>query len=78
MVALDDLKDPFGNTVVSPPFRVDFLPETVFKDEARTRQEFFALFASLKAGEVLEVEVEGIGSGPANEILGYEIESEVD
>lgn len=73
-----DLDDPFGNNVTSPPFHVVIAPGAVFDDEASSEASFYALFNGLQGGETLEVRVEGIGSGVANEVLAYEIEAEVE
>ena len=75
---VDSIDDPFGDTVTSGPFDVLIAPNATIEGDATTIAGFFALFANLQQGETLTVEVEGIGSGNANEIVAYEIEAEVE
>jgi len=77
-VTLDQFKDPFGDTVDEVgPYTVVIDPAAVWDKDAASAAEFMALFAGLQPGETLDVQVEGIGSGNANEILAFEIEAEV-
>ena len=75
--SMTELRDPFGNSVDFGPVTVVIAEDCHFEDEASTREAFFALFEGLDAGEVLEVEVFGIGTGVEHEILAHEIEAEV-
>jgi hypothetical protein len=76
--SMSDLKDPFGNNVAFGPVSVEIAAGCHFEDAASSAAAFFALFQNLGAGENLEVEVFGIGTGVANEIRAYEIEARVD
>ncbi|MEE8467094.1 MAG: hypothetical protein V3T22_01485 [Planctomycetota bacterium] len=77
-VTLDQFKDPFGDTVDQiGPYTVLIDPAAVWDKDAASAAAFMALFAGLQPGESLAVQVEGIGSGNANEILALEIEAEV-
>ena len=73
-----ELKDPFGSSVTAGPFTVEIAPSAVFDDDVSSAAELFAAFQGLSGGEVLEVELEGIGTGLPGEILAYEIEAEVE
>ncbi len=57
---------------------ISIAPGCVFEDEATSQSGFLALFSGLGAGESLEIEVFGIGTQEANEILAYEVRSKVD
>ncbi|HTF91376.1 MAG TPA: hypothetical protein VK843_23395, partial [Planctomycetota bacterium] len=76
---ITDLKDSFGNSVAFGPVTVNIDPATtIFSGEAETEAEFNGLFATLGVGEVLEVEVFGLGTVTTpNEILAYEIKAKV-
>ena len=77
-VTLDQFKDPFGDTVDQVgPYTVVIDPAATWDKDAASAAEFMALFAGLQPGETLAVQVEGIGSGNANEVLALEIEAEV-
>ena len=64
---------PFGGMVFPGPTNVTIQPGAVFLGDATSEAEFFALFAGLEAGEVLAVEVHGIGTGVPNEIGAYQL-----
>ena len=75
---ITDLKDPFGNSVVSSTVSVNLDPSASFDGDAVSEANFFALFSGLTQGETLEVEVFGLGTvTTADEILCYEIKSKV-
>ena len=74
---MDDLKDSFGETVDFGGVAVHLHPDCRFERDADSESSFFALFAGLQPGETLEIEVFGIGSGEANEVLAYELEARV-
>lgn len=71
--SLDTLLDPFGDTVVSDPFTVRIDPACVFQGDATSGQDLKDLFDLHGAGAV-DLEIEGIGTGVADEILAFEIE----
>jgi hypothetical protein len=77
MVSSATIDDPFGGGIVSGPLDVLLSSECVFEGDAETQAEFFALFTNLEMGETLEVEVKGIATANANEVLAFEIEVEV-
>ena len=68
---------PFGGMVFPGPTSVTIQPGAVFLGDASSEAEFFALFAGLGAGEVLAVEVHGIGTGVPNEIGAYQLRASV-
>lgn len=71
LALIDELKEPFGNTLTTAPFEVVIAPGCMFDDEASA---FFELFDALGSGETLRIRVAGIGSGTPDEIDAYEIE----
>jgi len=73
-----ELHDPFGEGVTAGPLNVLVAPGAVFDDDATSLEQLYALFEGLASGEVLEVEIDGIGSGTPNEILAHEIEARVE
>lgn len=77
--SMNDLKDPFGASVTFGNVAVNMALGAHFDGDADTETEFYALFAGLSGGDVLEVEVFGVGTvvNP-NEILAYEIKAKVD
>lgn len=75
---IDSIDDPFGTNVTGGPIDVLIDPSATFDGDASSANEFFALFANLAQGEVLEIEVEGLGTGAANEVLAFEIEARVE
>ncbi len=73
-----ELDDPFGTTVTFGPVAVDLAPNCVFDKDANSAASFFARFNSLAPGQVLHVEVEGLGTSTPNVLRAYEIEAEVE
>lgn len=72
-----ELKDSFGDSVTFGSVTVDIAPGCEFRDEASNASEFFQLFHSLALGEILEIEVFGVGTSTPNEIAAYEIKAKV-
>lgn len=68
---------PFGGMVFPGPAAVEIDPLAVFRGDATTQAEFFALFNGLGTGETLVVETHGIGTGTPGEIHAFELEVEV-
>ncbi len=77
-VGVSSIDDPFASNVTSGPIDVLIDGAAIFDGDAESQAAFFELFAGLQSGEELEVEIEGIGSGNANEIVAFEIDSEVE
>jgi len=75
---VDSLDDPFGSNVGGGPFDVLIQPGARFDGDASSEAQFFGLFTNLSAGETLEVEVEGLGTGNANEIAAFEVDADVE
>jgi len=64
---------PFGDPTGSPPFAVRINPGATFDGAAMGPEAFFDLFGDLQPGQVLGIELEGMGSGAPNEILAFHI-----
>jgi Domain of unknown function (DUF4382) len=77
-VSLVEFDDPFGAPVdQAGPYTVQLDPTVVVDGDANSVTGLMALFSGLQAGQTLEIELEGIGTGVANEILAFEVEVQV-
>ena len=69
---VDALAQDFGPSV--PVCNVTIRPECVFRGAANDEVEFFNLYSGLAADESLQLRVQGIASGPQNEVAAFVIE----
>ncbi len=76
--ATGDIEEPFGDSVQGGVLRVVLADKVLFEDGVSSRREFFGLLERLNENQSLEVHIEGIGSGRADEIIAYEIEVDDD
>ncbi len=72
------IDDPFGDGVSEGPLTIRIATGCVFQGEASTLAAFLALAANPPGGAAVQVSVRGIGTGTAQEIRAYLIESELD
>lgn len=72
------IKDPFGGGLVGGNLSVLIDPVCVFDGGVESEAQFFAAFAALGPGEVLEVEVKGLATGTPGELIAYELKARVE
>lgn len=77
-VLLTESLEPFGGGVgETGPYTVAFDPECDFQGAAESFEEIQDLIADVGFGESLEIVVQGIGTANSNEILAFEVETQV-
>lgn len=69
---------PFGGAASAPPFQFTFHSNCVFEGDASSAASFIQLFEGLAPGESLGVNVAGLGTTVANEIVAYEVRARVE
>ena len=72
------IDDPFGDSVSDGPLTIRIATGCGFQGAATSLSEFLALASDPPGGAGVLVRVRGIGTGAAQEIRAYEIESELD
>ncbi len=70
--------EPFVPGIEAGTVHVTFDPLAILEEDAATIEEFFDLFESLVAPQMLRVEIEGIGTGEPNAIRTFEVEARVE
>ena len=70
--------DPFGGAVgPTGPYRVQIDPDCDVRGAADSAEDLLALFDVLEAGESLSIEVQGVGTAIADEIVAFELDVEL-
>jgi len=72
------IHDSFGSNVIDGPLTILLASECVFTGAATTRSSFLSLAQNPPAGFLLTLTIQGIGTGTANEVRAYEIETQID